>query len=37
MHAGLDINMPNYASAIVMRQDVVNALSFVQTAAIAAQ
>jgi nicotinamidase-related amidase len=32
MHAALDINLPNYASAIVTTQEMVDAISSVQTA-----
>jgi hypothetical protein len=36
MHAALEINMPNYASAIVAAKEVVAALSKSQTTATAA-
>jgi hypothetical protein len=34
MHAALDINIPNYASAIVTADEVVGALSTLQTARV---
>ena len=37
MHAALEINMPNYASAIVAAKDIVEALSEIQPVAHAAQ
>lgn len=37
MHAALDINMPNYASAIVTTKDILDALSSGRSAASAAQ
>jgi nicotinamidase-related amidase len=37
MHAALDINMPNYASAIVTTDELINSLSSVQSLAIAPQ
>jgi hypothetical protein len=30
MHAALDINMPNYASAIVTTKEVVDSIAFLQ-------
>jgi hypothetical protein len=35
MHAALDINIPNYASAIVTTNQVVDSLSSVQTPVLA--
>ncbi|KAK9481792.1 Isochorismatase-like protein [Lipomyces starkeyi] len=37
MHAALEINMPNYASAIVTTKEIINALSATQTVAFAQQ
>jgi len=37
MHAALDINMPNYASAIVTTRELVDSLSSVQSLAVGAQ
>ena len=37
MHAALDINIPNYASAIVTADEVVGAISALRTAAVNAQ
>jgi ureidoacrylate peracid hydrolase len=37
MHAALDINMPNYASAIVTTNEIVDLISSVQTLGISAQ
>ena len=36
MHAALDVNIPNYASAIVTTNQIVESLSSVQTLAISA-
>ena len=37
MHAALDINIPNYASAIVTTNEIVDLISSVQTLEISAQ
>jgi hypothetical protein len=37
MHAALDINIPNYASAIVTTNEIVDLISSVQTLGISAQ
>ena len=37
MHAALDVNIPNYASAIVTTNQVVDSLASVQTLGISAQ
>jgi nicotinamidase-related amidase len=37
MHAALELNMPNYASAIVTTEEVLSALSFAKSASVAAQ
>jgi len=37
MHAALDVNIPNYASAIVTTNQVVDSLSSVQPLGISAQ
>jgi ureidoacrylate peracid hydrolase len=37
MHAALDVNIPNYASAIVMTNEVVGLISSVQTLGVSAQ
>jgi len=33
MHAALDINIPNYANAVVTSDEAVKAISFLETAA----
>ena len=37
MHAALDVNIPNYASAMVTTNEIVDSLSSVQTLGISAQ
>jgi ureidoacrylate peracid hydrolase len=37
MHAALDVNLPNYASAIVTTDEIVNLISSVRTSGIGAQ
>jgi nicotinamidase-related amidase len=37
MHAALDVNMPNYASAIVTTNEVVDLISSLETSGISAQ
>ncbi|HEX6825313.1 MAG TPA: hypothetical protein VF077_03270 [Nitrospiraceae bacterium] len=37
MHAALDINIPNYASAIVTTNDVADSISSLQTIGISGQ
>ena len=37
MHAALDVNIPNYASAIVTTNEIVDLISSVQTLVISAQ
>ena len=37
MHAALDVNMPNYASAIVTTDEIVDAISSLQRSGLGAQ
>ena len=37
MHAALDVNVPNYASAIVTTNEVVDLISALETSGISAQ